>query len=140
MLRILAILAILTVNASHATELLKPPQAAKQQSDSYLNFNTVTNKVADNFKHNFSMQRYIYQNLSYYVILRPIETDLVLPKTNNSIQGYNAQYQTLSTEYILAMDKKYIENLKKTVENHCKYNTYKDPAVCSPERIKSLFE
>jgi hypothetical protein len=122
-----------------AAEQMSAVEAQKAQTDSLNKIQTVTDRLRDNFKSNAALQRYLYQDLYYFMVMRIQEKDAVFPRINNLVKGYNEEYQTISTKYVLELDEEYLQQLKRFINTHCKYNAYKDVGVCSSGRIEEIF-
>ncbi len=123
----------------YTQEIYTAAQALKMQNDSLTSLSDITAKLSNNFKHSAMMRNYLYQSLYYYQMARMNEKDAIFPRVNNIDENYNKIYPTVSTEYVLEMDKNYLMRLKTFVDTHCKYHTYKDADVCNPSTINAIF-
>ncbi len=122
-----------------AQELLTTAQAQKEQYNSLKYVQDVANRIRINFKTNPLVQRYLYQDLYYFQLMRLNETETVFPRVNNHVKGYNEQYNTLTTEYILKLDEAQVTRMKNFVDAYCKQNSYKDAEPCSAQRVEAVF-
>jgi hypothetical protein len=115
--------------------------AADDLTKSIAHIQQVVGRLSRNFRQDANMARFLSQDFFQYQFGRMMEKDVIFPRVNNLVKGYNKEYPQLSADYVLALDKEYMAHLRKFTDTYCKYNDkkFKDPDTCSRERMEAMF-
>lgn len=105
-------------------------------------------EVCNRIIRNFYKDRAFVRGLSFYCMyvdtFQTNFTHSVYPLSNNDYKGYKDIYPYVSSNFIIETNADQIKMFKRIVQDYCEYNSAyvkkKDPEVCSPERINSLFK
>ena len=133
---IISIQTVYAVNASAAAEAKKSLTASADM------LRSACQNVRKGLRYEYSFINFFNYECSNYYAKRLRTRDAIFPIVNNITKGYNEEYPKISTEFVLALDKKQLEYYKLLVENYCKYNAYKmnEQSGCSAQKIKSYFD
>lgn len=104
-------------------------------------YNDVCNKIIQNFKSDKNFVEAFQKDRTEFLKYRAIQRDVILPAFDNDPTAYGTNYELHSESYLLDLTNAKIKSLKNVVNDYCLYNDFAQPeAVCSPERIESLFK
>lgn len=99
--------------------------------------------LRENFRTDGGFVYYLKNRFKNFEVSRIAAVQVMYPLTGRAIKSYNNMHVMLTSNATIRLNNVEVEELRKVVNEYCKYNAYKfeykDPQACSEARINSLF-